>query len=95
MVNPGCLLKIYVSNVRFQFQMEIGEKYVVTYLHGQGVKLPEIVAALARVFHEEPSDENMAKYWLHELKLHRSDLRDRPNSDRPSLKTPVSEFCKF
>jgi hypothetical protein len=42
------------------------------------MKLPEIVADMASVCREEALDENRVKYWLHELKLHYSDLSDRP-----------------
>jgi hypothetical protein len=46
------------------------------------MKLPAIVAELAAVYHEDAFDENRVKYWLHEIKLHRSDLIDQPSSGR-------------
>jgi hypothetical protein len=52
----------------------------VSYLHREGMKLPAIVTELAAVYHEDAFDENRAKYWLHEIKLHRSDKSDRPSS---------------
>jgi hypothetical protein len=65
--------------------MEIGQRYVVNYLHCKGMKLPAIVAELVSVYHEDAFDENRANYWLHEIKLHRSDLSDRPSSGRRFL----------
>jgi transposase len=76
---------MHVDNIRLELQMEIEERYVVSYLHRKGMKLPAIVAELAAVHHENAFDENRVKYWLHEIKLHRSDLSDRPSSGRPPL----------
>jgi hypothetical protein len=44
-----------------------------------------IVVELAAVYRENPFNENRVKSWLHEIKLHRSDLSDRPNSGGPPL----------
>jgi hypothetical protein len=49
------------------------------------MKLPAIVAELAAVYHKDTFDENKVKYWPHEIKLHPSDLRDRPSSGRRPL----------
>jgi hypothetical protein len=76
---------MYVYNIRLEFRMEIKQKYMVSYLHCKGMKLPAIVTELAAVYHEGAFDENRVKYWLHEIQLHRSDLSDRPNSGRPCL----------
>jgi hypothetical protein len=65
--------------------MEIGQRYVVNYLHRKGMKLPVIVAELVAVYHEDAFDENRVQYWLHEIKLHCSDLTDRLSSGRPPL----------
>jgi hypothetical protein len=65
--------------------MEIKQNYVVAYLHRKAMKLPAIVAELAAVYHEDAFDENRVKYWLHEIKLHRSDLSDRLSSRRHLL----------
>jgi hypothetical protein len=65
--------------------MEIEQMYVVTYLHRKGMKLPAIVTELAAVDYEDVFDENRAKYWLHEMKLHHSNLSDRQSSGRPPI----------
>jgi hypothetical protein len=70
------------------------QRYVVSYLHRKKMKLPVIVAELAAVYHENAFDENRVKYWLHEIKLHCSDLGDRPSSGRALLKTSMLECCK-
>jgi hypothetical protein len=49
----------------------------------KGMKLPPIVAELAAVYHEDAFDENIVKYWLHEITLYHSDLSDQPSSGRP------------
>jgi hypothetical protein len=79
-VDPGCDVKIEVYNIRLGLQMEIEQRYVGSYLHREGMKLPAIVAELAAVDHEDTFDENRVKCWFHEIKLHRCDLSDRPNS---------------
>jgi hypothetical protein len=76
--------------------MEIEQRYVVNYLCHKEMKLSAILAELAVVYHEDAFDENRVKYELHEIKLHRSDLSDRPGFGRPLLKrsmldgTPLS-----
>jgi hypothetical protein len=74
--------------------MEIKQRYVVSYLHRTGMKLPAIVAGPAAVSHKGALDENSAKYWLHEIKLHRSDLSDRLTSSRPLLGDIDARICK-
>jgi hypothetical protein len=59
--------------------MEIEQRYEASYLHRKRMKLPAIVAELATVHHEDTFDEDRVKYQLHEIKLHRSDLSDRPS----------------
>jgi transposase len=78
-------MKMYVYNIRFELQMEIEQKYVVSDLHRKGMKLPAILAELAAVYHEDTLDENIVKHWLHGINSHRSDLSGRPSSGRPPL----------
>jgi hypothetical protein len=83
MADPGCDVKMYVYNIyniRLELQMEIEQRHVVSYLHRKGMKLPAIVVELAAIYYEDALDENRVKYWLHEIKLHRSDPSDRPSS---------------
>jgi hypothetical protein len=87
-------MKIAASNVCLEFQMEVEQRPVVSYLHRKDMKLPEIFAELPSVCREEAFDENAVQYWFHGLKLHRSGLGHRPSSSRPSLKMPMPEFCK-
>jgi hypothetical protein len=70
---------MYVYNIRLELQMEIEQRYLVSYLHRKGVKLPVIVTELAAVYHEDAFDENRVKYWLREIKLHCSHLSGRPS----------------
>jgi hypothetical protein len=74
---------MYVYNICLELQMEIEQRYLVTYLHRKGMKLPVIAAQLAAVYHADAFHENRAKYWLHDIKLHCSDLSDQPSSGRP------------
>jgi hypothetical protein len=76
---------MYVCNIRLELQKEIEQRYVVSCLHCNGMKLPAIVTERAAVYHEDAFAENRVKYWLHEIKLHRSDLSDRASSGRPPL----------
>jgi hypothetical protein len=74
--------------------MEIEQRDVVSDFHRRGMKLPTIVAELAAVYREDAFKENTVKYWLHEIKLHCSDLSDRPSSGRPPMKISMLEFCQ-
>jgi hypothetical protein len=74
--------------------MEIEQKYMVSSLHRKEMKLPAIVAERAAVCQKDIFNENRMKYWLHEIKLHRSDLSDRPSSGGPLLKVSMLAFCK-
>jgi hypothetical protein len=53
---------MYVDNIRVKFQIEIEQRYVVSYLHRKGVTRRAIVAELAAVYHENALDENSVKY---------------------------------
>jgi hypothetical protein len=53
---------MYVYNILFGLQMEIEQRYGVSYFRRKGMKLPAIVAELAAVFHEDSFDENRVKY---------------------------------
>jgi hypothetical protein len=69
---------MHVDNIRLELHMGTEQRYMVSYLHHNGMNLPAIIAELAAVYRGEAFDENRVKYWLHEIKLHRSDLSDRP-----------------
>jgi hypothetical protein len=77
---PGCYMEMHVYNICLEFQIEIKQRYVVSYLHRKGMKLPAIVARLAAVDHKDAFDKTRVKYWLREIMLHCSDLSDRPIS---------------
>jgi hypothetical protein len=53
---------MYVYDIRLELQMEIGQRYVVSYLHCREIKLPAIVAELAAVDHEDAFDENRVNH---------------------------------
>jgi hypothetical protein len=63
MADPGCDVKMHVDNIRLEFQMEIEQRYVVSYLHCKGMKLPAIVSERAAVHRGDALDENRVKYW--------------------------------
>jgi hypothetical protein len=50
---------------------------------------------LAAAYHENAFNENRVKYWLHEIKLHHSDLSDRPKPAEPLLEILMLELYKF
>jgi hypothetical protein len=47
---------MYVYNIRFELQMEIEQRYMVSYLHRKGMKLLAIVPELAAVYQEDAFD---------------------------------------
>jgi hypothetical protein len=78
--DPGCYVKMYVYNIRLELHMEIDQRYSVSSLHYKGMKLSAIAADVAAVYHDDAFDENRVKHCLDEIKLHRSDMSDRPSS---------------
>jgi hypothetical protein len=40
---------MYVSNIGLELQMEIQQRYMVSYLHRKGMKLPAIIAELQSI----------------------------------------------
>jgi hypothetical protein len=42
--------------------LETEQRYVVSYLHRKGMKLPAVIAELAAVYHGDAFDENRVKY---------------------------------
>jgi hypothetical protein len=71
---------MYIYKIRLELQMEIEHGYVVSHLHRKGLKLPAIVAEPAAFYHKDAFNENRVRYRLHKIKLHCSDLSDRPSS---------------
>jgi hypothetical protein len=61
------------ENIRLQYPFRITDGnragYVVSYLHHKGMKLPAIVAERAVAYYEYAFDENIVKYWPHEIKV--------------------------
>jgi hypothetical protein len=55
-------MKMYVYNIHLELQMEIEQRYVVSYLRRKGMKLPAIVAKPAVVYPEDTFDEKRVKY---------------------------------
>jgi hypothetical protein len=53
---------MYVYNIHLELEMEIEQRYVVSYLHRKGIKLPAIVAELAAARHKYAFDGNRVKY---------------------------------
>jgi hypothetical protein len=76
-------MKKHVYNILLELQMDLERRYVVSHLDREGIKLPAVVAELAAAYHEDAFDEDRVKYYLHEIKVHRSDSSDRPSSGRP------------
>jgi hypothetical protein len=54
--DPGDDAKMYVYNIGLEFQMEIEQRYVVSYLHRKGMKLPAIVVGPAAIYHKDAFD---------------------------------------
>jgi hypothetical protein len=53
---------MYVCSIRFELQMEIEQRDIVSYLHRNWMELAAIVVELAAVCHEDAFDENREKY---------------------------------
>jgi hypothetical protein len=46
-----------VYNIHLELRMKIEQRYVVSFLHSKGMKLPAIVTELAAVYRENAFDE--------------------------------------
>jgi hypothetical protein len=51
-----------VYDIRLELEMEIEQRYVVSYFHHKKRKLPAIVAELAALSGEDAFNENRMKY---------------------------------
>jgi hypothetical protein len=85
------------QNVRLQYPFRITDENRAE-ICGElpprkGMKLPAIVAERAAVYHKDAFDENRMKYWLHEIKLHRYDLSDRPSSGQAPFEDIARIAC--
>jgi hypothetical protein len=54
--------------------MEVEQRCIIKFLHLKGLKLGDIVVELSTLYGEDAYTRLSKKYWLHQLKLGRTDL---------------------
>ena len=72
--------------------MEFEQRSVIKFLHLKGLKLGDIVLELSSVYGEDAYTRPSIKYWLHQLKLGRTDLATQHVGGRPPLDDTDAEI---
>jgi transposase len=65
--------------------MELEQRYVIRFLQVKGLKLNEIATELPNTYGRDASAPPSIKYWLHQIKLGRTDLKTQHGGGRPRL----------
>jgi hypothetical protein len=65
--------------------MDLEQSHVIQSLSRKGLKLDSIAAELSGMYGQEISERASIKYWLHQLKLGRTDLKTLHVGGRPTL----------
>jgi hypothetical protein len=63
----------------------IEKRYLVNFLNAKKFALDRIVAELASVYGEQAYGKKVVEYWIHQIKLGRSDMEDEAKGGRPLL----------
>jgi hypothetical protein len=65
--------------------MEVEQRCIIKFLHLKGLELGEIVVKLSTLYGEDAYTRPNIKYWLHLLKLGKTDLTTQHVGGRPYL----------
>jgi hypothetical protein len=65
--------------------MEVEQRCIIKFLHLKGPKLGDIVVELSTLYGDDAYTRSSIKYWLHQLKLGRTDLTTQRVGRRPYL----------
>jgi hypothetical protein len=65
--------------------MDLEERHVIKFLHLKGLKLEAIAAELADAYGQDAYTKPSIKYWVHQIKLGRTDLTTQHIGERPTL----------
>jgi hypothetical protein len=65
--------------------MDLEERHVIKFLHLKGLKLEAIAVELADAYGQDAYTKPSIKYWVHQIKLGRTDLTTQHIGGRPTL----------
>jgi DNA-binding transcriptional ArsR family regulator len=65
--------------------MSLEQRYVIKYLHAKHVSLEAITAELSSMYGQDAYTQSDIKYWIHQVKLRRTDLENVSSSGRQLL----------
>jgi hypothetical protein len=72
--------------------MEVEQRCIIKFLHLKGRKLGDIVVERSNLYGEDAYTRPSIKYWLHQLKLGRTDLTTQHVGGRPYLDDTDAEI---
>jgi hypothetical protein len=72
--------------------MEVEQRRIIKFLHLKGLKLGDIFVELSTLSGEDAYTRPSIKYWLHQLKLGRTDLTTQYVGGRPYLDDTDAEI---
>jgi hypothetical protein len=65
--------------------MDLEQYHVIQFLDRKGLKLEPIAAELLSTYEQDAYERSSIKYWMHQLKLGRTDLKTLYVGGRPAL----------
>jgi hypothetical protein len=72
--------------------MEVEQRCIIKFLHLKGLKLGDILVELSTLYGEDAYTRPSIKYWLHQLKLGRTNLTTQHVGGRPYLDDTDAEI---
>jgi hypothetical protein len=75
--------------------MDLKQRHIITLLSMKGLKLGEIAKELSSAYGQDAYIPLSIKYWLHQIKLGRTDLRTQHPGGRPPLDDIDAEILSF
>jgi hypothetical protein len=77
------------------FVLELEQRHIIKFLHLKGIKLQEIAAELSSAYGQDARAWWNIKYWLHQVKLGRTDLQTQYVRERPPLDDADAEILSL
>jgi hypothetical protein len=75
--------------------MELEQRHMIKFLHLKGLKLQEIATELSSAYGQNAHARRNIKYWLHQIKLGRTDLQTQHVRGRPPLDDADAEILSL
>jgi DNA-binding transcriptional MerR regulator len=75
--------------------MDLEQRHIIKFLRIKGLKLGEIAKELSNAHGPDAHTRPSIKYWLHQIKIGRTDLRTQHAGGRPPLDDIDADILSF